>query len=67
MIFGATREKRTKQQNGVFTCAICDSEVLKWSDSYDFVDGLMVTKPPSRTGRPRAEVSGGQETPAPHG
>jgi hypothetical protein len=68
MIFGATREKRTKQQNGTFNCTVCESEVLTWSDAYDYVDWLMVTKrPAARTERQRAEVSSGQQTPVPHG
>ena len=48
MVYGATREKRTKPQSGAFTCTVCESEVLRWSDTYDFSDWLMVTKRPVR-------------------
>jgi hypothetical protein len=47
MIYGATRDKRPKQQTGRFACVVCESEVLRWSDYYDFSDWLLVTKPPT--------------------
>jgi len=47
MIYGATRERRPKQQTGAFACVVCESEVLRWSDCHDFSDWLLVTKPPA--------------------
>jgi hypothetical protein len=58
MIYAATRERRTKPQNGTFTCTVCESEVLAWSDRYDFVDWLLVTKRPARSERRNAMASG---------
>ena len=51
MIYGATRERRNKPQAGAFACAVCEAEVLRWSDTYDFSDWLMVTKRPARAHR----------------
>ena len=47
MIYGTTRERRTKPQAGAFSCTICESEVLRWSEYCDFSDWMMVTKPPT--------------------
>ena len=57
MIYGATREKRMKPQSGAFMCTVCESEVLRWSDSYDFSDWLMVTKPPASMQRREVRAS----------
>lgn len=58
MIFATTRERRAKQQSGSFACTVCESEVLRWSDRYDFVGWLLVTKRPTRSERPSAMASG---------
>jgi hypothetical protein len=58
MIYAATRERRTKPQNGTFACTICESEVLRWSDRHDFVNWLLVTKRPTRSERQSAMASG---------
>jgi len=47
MIYGVTRERRPNQQTGTFACVVCESEVLRWSDCYDFSEWLLVTKVPS--------------------
>jgi hypothetical protein len=56
MVYGATREQHMKQQSGVFTCTVCETEVLRWSDSYDFSDWLLVTKPPASAQRRHARA-----------
>ncbi len=58
MIYGATRERRPKPQAGAFTCTICESEVLTWSDYFDFVDWLLVTKRPTKSERRSVMASG---------
>jgi hypothetical protein len=58
MIYGATRERRTRPQTGTFACTICESEVLAWSDHYDFADWLLVTKRPTRSERQSVMASG---------
>jgi hypothetical protein len=67
MIYGTTRERRTKPQAGAFSCAVCESEVLRWSDHCDFSDWMMVTKPPTRQSAAAAAISSGERTPVPHG
>jgi hypothetical protein len=58
MIYGATRERRTRPQTGAFACTICESEVLTWSDYYNFVDWLLMTKRPTKSERKSVVASG---------
>ncbi len=60
MIFGATRERRKTPQRGTFSCTVCESEVLRWSDTYEFSDWLMVTKQPATMQRREARSSAGR-------
>ena len=67
MIYGTTRERRTKPQAGTFSCTVCESEVLRWSDHCDFSDWMMVTKPPTQQSARATAISVGERTPVPHG
>ncbi len=49
-----------KQQTGTFACAVCESEVLRWSDTYDFRDWLLVTKRPATMERRELRSSAGR-------
>ena len=67
MIFGTTRERRAKPQAGAFSCTVCETEVLRWSDRCDFSDWMMVTKPPTRPATSASTLSGAEKIPVPHG
>jgi hypothetical protein len=60
MIYCTTRERRKKPQTGAFTCTMCGTEVLSWSDTYEFSDWLMVTKPPTSVRRRDVRASVGR-------
>ena len=66
MILRRDQGKATKPQTGALTVTICESEVLTWSDYYDFADWLLVTsvRPSQSAGAPWHQADASANPPA---